>query len=109
LLNENLSEFTNRGIKLISISNDSTRKVKKMIEKNEFNITFLVDRGARIAKSYNVLLTKEDPQYEKSQVDHAIPSKFLINSEGILVWQYIGAKTDRPSIEMLINGIEQNI
>ena len=40
----------------------------------------------------------------------AVPSKFLINKEGKIVWTYIGKdKTDRPSIEMMMEVIDTKL
>ena len=36
-----------------------------------------------------------------------MPSKFLINQVGNIVWQYIGAKTDRPSIDLIVEAFEK--
>lgn len=44
------------------------------------------------------------------KVKQAIPSKFLINGNGEIVWTYIGEdKTDRPSIEMMMDAIDKNL
>ena len=105
----NYSEFEKRNVKLISIAVDSPRKMKMLHERYEIPFQFIADRGAKITKSYNVYLTEEHPDHDRFQVNHAIPSKFLINNEGIIVWQYIGEKTDRPPIETLIEAIETNL
>jgi hypothetical protein len=43
-------------------------------------------------------------------VKQAVPSKFLINKEGNIVWTYIGKdKTDRPSIEMMMEVIDTKL
>ena len=47
---------------------------------------------------------------KKIKVKQAVPSKFLINKDGIIVWKYIGKdKTDRPSIEMMTSIIDKYI
>lgn len=44
------------------------------------------------------------------KVKQAVPSKFLINKQGKIVWTYIGKdKTDRPSIDMMMEEIEKNL
>lgn len=98
-----------RDVKLISIAVDSPRKLKILHERYEIPFQFIADRGAKITKSYNVYLTEEHPDHDQFQVNHAIPSKFLINKEGIVVWQYIGNKEDRPPIESLIDAIEKKL
>jgi peroxiredoxin len=88
---------------------DSQRKMKSLHERYEIPFNFVADRSAKITTSYNVYLTEKHPDHDRFQINHAIPSKFLINKEGVIVWQYIGAKTDRPPIEMLIEAIESNL
>ncbi len=74
--------------------------------KNNFKIQFVTDRAGRFSKAYNIFLDRKNAVHDRLQVSHAIPSKFLINREGNIVWQYIGAKKDRPSIELIIEAIE---
>lgn len=105
----NYDEFEKRNIKLISIAVDSPRKMKILQEKYEIPFQFIADRDAKITKSYNVYLTEEHPDYDQFQINHAIPSKFLINKEGIVVWQYFGTKDERPTIEILLEAIEKKL
>lgn len=76
-------------------------------EKYETPIQFIADRGAKISLLFNVYLTENDPDYDDFQVKHAIPSKSLINKEGIIVWSYLGSREVRPSMETLIEAIEK--
>ncbi len=39
----------------------------------------------------------------------AVPSDFLINQNRLIVWRYIGARTDRPSMATLLKAIDENI
>jgi hypothetical protein len=42
------------------------------------------------------------------KVKQAVPSKFLIDTHEKIVWTYIGKdKTDRPSIDMMMEAIEK--
>jgi peroxiredoxin len=74
--------------------------------KNDFKIQFVTDRAGRISKAYNVFLDRKSAEHDGLQISHAIPSKFLINREGNIIWQYIGTKTDRPTIELIVKAIE---
>jgi peroxiredoxin len=67
------------------------------------------DRGAKIAKAYNVYTfgSMLDISFMKTKL--AIPSDFLINRSGIIIWRYIGARTDRPSIATLLKAIDENL
>jgi hypothetical protein len=44
------------------------------------------------------------------KIKQAIPSKFLINTEGKIVWTYISEdKTDRPSFDMMMEAINNKL
>jgi peroxiredoxin len=107
LLTENLSEFEKRNIKLLSIASDSVRLLSKLKEENNFNIDMISDRGAKIAKLYGVYWFAPGGGKEY-KIKQAVPSKFLIDKDGKVVWKYIGKdKTDRPSIEMMTEIIDK--
>jgi len=85
------------------------RLLQKFKEENEFSIDMIADRGAKIARDYDVYWFAPGgggSLYAKQ----AVPSKFLINKEGKIVWTYIGKdKTDRPSIEMMMEVINTKL
>ncbi len=69
-------------------------------EANNFAVDMISDRGAKIAKEYDVYWFAEGASDIK--VKQAVPSKFLINKNGNIVWKYVGKdKTDRPSVQMM--------
>lgn len=109
MLTEYISEFENRNIKLISIASDSIRLLRKFKEENKFTVDIISDRGAIIIKKYGVKWFTTGAG-KKINIKQAVPSKFLINKDGIIVWKYIGKdKTDRPSIEMMTSIIDKNL
>ncbi|NVM35425.1 MAG: redoxin domain-containing protein [Candidatus Lokiarchaeota archaeon] len=102
-------EFENRNIKLISIASDSVRLLRKFKEENEFAIDMISDRGAKIAKEYDVYWFAPGGGKDY-KIKQAVPSKFLINKNDEIIWKYIGKdKTDRPSIEMMMEIIDTYI
>ncbi len=107
MLTENISEFEKRNIKLLSIASDSVRLLRQFKEENNFSVDIISDRGAKIAKEYDVYWFAPGAG-KKINIKQAVPSKFLINKKGIIVWKYIGKdKTDRPSIEMMTSIIDE--
>ncbi|TET61888.1 MAG: redoxin domain-containing protein [Promethearchaeota archaeon] len=106
-LTENLSKLKELNIKLIAIAIDLPDKLIKMKYKNNFKIQFITDRAGRFSKAYNVFLDRKSAGHDELQISHAIPSKFLINKGGHVVWQYIGTKEDRPSIELIVEAINK--
>jgi peroxiredoxin len=96
-------------VKLLSIANDSPRLLTNFKEENNLKVDLIADRGAKIAKDYDVYWFGPGGT-GIMKVKQAIPSKFLINSKGKIVWTYIGEdKTDRPSIEMMMDAIDKNL
>jgi len=66
------------------------------------------DRGAKIAKEYDVYWYAKS--FSNIKMKQAVPSKFLIDKNGIIVWKYIGKdKTDRPSVKMMLILIDKYI
>ena len=109
LLTEHLPEFEKRKIKLLSIASDSVRLLKMFKEENGFEVDMISDRGAKIAKEYGVYWFAPGGGKDY-KIKQAVPSKFLINKDGIIVWKYIGKdKTDRPSIEMMTSIIDESL
>ncbi len=94
-------------MKLLSIASDSIRLLRKFKEENNFNVDIISDRGAIIIKKYGLKWFAPGAG-KKMNIKQAVPSKYLINKEGIIVWKYIGKdKTDRPSIEMMTSIIDK--
>lgn len=94
-------------MKLISIASDSVRLLRKFEEENNFSVDIISDRGAKIAKEYGVYWYAPGGGKDY-KIKQAVPSKFLINKEGVIVWKYIGRdKKDRPSINMMTELIDK--
>lgn len=109
MLSSHIGDFEQKKVKLISIANDSPRLLVKFKEENNFEVDIIADRGAKIAKDYEVYWFAPGGT-GKMKVKQAVPSKFLINRQGKIVWTYIGEdKTDRPSIEMIMKEIDKNL
>jgi peroxiredoxin len=94
---------------MISIANDSARLLQKFSEENNFTVDIIADRGAKIAKDYDVYWFAPGGG-GNMKVKQAVPSKFLIDKNRKIVWTYIGKdKTDRPSIEMMTKIIDERL
>ncbi|MHA1472190.1 MAG: peroxiredoxin family protein [Promethearchaeota archaeon] len=98
-----------RKIKLISIASDSERLLRKFKEENNFAVDIISDRGAKIAKDYDVYWFAPGGGGTMN-IKQAVPSKFLINKNREIIWTYVGRdKTDRPSIEMMTEIIDEKL
>ena len=94
---------------MISIASDSERLLKKFKEENNFAVDIISDRGARIAKNYDVYWFAPGGGGTLN-IKQAVPSKFLINKDRKIAWTYIGKdKTDRPSIKMMTTIIDEKL
>jgi peroxiredoxin len=98
--------FDKNKIRLITISTDSTNHLIKFREENGFNFTLISDRGAKMAKQFNVYTFGSIVDITYLKVKLAIPSEFLLNKNHQIAWRYIGKRTVRPSIEEIENGIK---
>jgi len=100
MLSKHIDEFEKRNVKLISIASDSVGLLRRFKEENNFDVDMISDRGAKIAQDYAVKWFIKGMGALKTK--QAVPSKFLINKSGEIVWKYVGKdKTDRPSIQMM--------
>jgi peroxiredoxin len=94
---------------MIAISCDSARKILQLKEKMNYSWSFISDRSGKIPKAYHVYASEPLNGHDKLQVKNAIPSKFLIDKSGTIVWKYVGSKTQRPTMEQIIDAIDQNL
>ena len=92
---------------IIAICTDSVRHIIAMAEEHNFKFMLISDRGAIIAKTYNVYTygSMLDRSFMKTKM--AVPSDFLIDKTGTIVWRYIGARKDRPTLKILTNAIDE--
>ncbi len=84
-------------------------QLKQYQKENSLQFPQISDKGAQIVQMFNVdVYDKVGEKNIKSK--QAIPSKFLINKSGEIVWIYMPeSKPDRPDIKLIINAIEKNI
>ena len=106
-LNQSIAEFEKKSIKLIAISTDRAKALKKLAEKEEYKFIVVSDDDAKISMEYDVYGKPID--YDMIKIELAIPTTYLIDSDGIIVWRYVGTKTDRPSIEEILEAIDNKL
>ena len=104
-MNQNISEFEKREIIVIAISTDRIGPLKKLAEKEGYKFRVISDADTKISKEYNVFGRPID--YDMIKFELAIPTSYLIDSNGKIVWRYVGNKTDRPSIKAILEAIDQ--
>ncbi|TXT65468.1 MAG: Thioredoxin-dependent thiol peroxidase [Promethearchaeota archaeon] len=76
-------------------------------EQNNLHFSQISDKNAEIAEKFDIEIY-ENIAETNIKSKQAIPSKFLINNSGKIMWKYIAeTKTDRPDIETILNAIKQ--
>ena len=83
--------------------------MRELSEKNKFKFALIADKRTKIAKSYNVNTFGRLFHIGNMKTKMAIPSDFLINKKGTIVWSIISTKTIRPSMDTLLEAINKNI
>lgn len=106
-LNKNIEELKKRNIKLIVIVTDRAMPLKQLAEKRKYDFTVISDEKGELAKQYKAFGKPID--YDMIKVELAIPTTYLINSDGNVVWRYLGNKTERPSIEAILEAIDTKL
>ncbi len=106
-IRDNIDKFNKRNTLIIAISTDSIRHTVKFAEDNNFQFTMISDRGAIISKTYNVYTYGSMLDRSLMKTKMAVPSDFLIDKTGTIVWRYIGARKDRPSMKILTKAIDK--
>ena len=96
-----------RNVKFVSIGTDKARPIKKLAEKEDYKFSIIADEQAKISKDYNVFGKPID--FKTLKFELAIPSAFLIDRNGTIVWRYIGTKTDRPKIQEILEAIDTHL
>ncbi len=93
-----------RNVKYVSIRTDIERPLKRLADKQNYKFSIVADEQAKISKDYNVFGKPID--YDTIKIELAIPSTYLIDRNGKIVWRYIGTKTDRPKIQEILDAID---
>jgi peroxiredoxin len=93
----------------IAIASDSKNHLQELSDKFGYTFPLVSDRGAKIAKKFDVYTfgSAIDIIYLKTKL--AIPSTFLISNDLKIVWRYIGTREDRPSIKLLTEQIDKKL
>ncbi len=96
-------------MKCSSIARDSPKKLREFKQKNQITLPIYPDRKGSVVKSYNVFQSMKlsDSAYLKFRL--AIPSTFLVNQNGEITWVYVGTREDRPSPELILRAIKENL
>ncbi|KKK42075.1 hypothetical protein LCGC14_0882990 [marine sediment metagenome] len=81
--------------------------LKRLAEKQKYEFTVISDAKAELSKQYKAFGKPVD--FDMIKVELAIPTTYLINPDGKVVWRYLGNKTDRPSIEAILEAIDTKL
>lgn len=103
-----MDEFEKRDVLLLAVAADAPKKLKGMCNYGLSLISDLPKRKIMTAfktKTINKILV--DKIFGKQIL--AVPVTFLINSDGAIVWKYIGSRTERPPNQVLLDAIDKHL
>ena len=86
---------------------DRAMPLKQLAEKQNYDFTVIADEKAEIAKQFKAYGKPID--FDMIKIEIAIPTTYLINTKGKIVWRYLGDKTNRPSIESILEAIDTKL
>jgi peroxiredoxin len=93
-LDKDLDKYEEKGAQVIAIAVQDETQAAQSVEKSGARFPVLADADHAVTEAYNI--------YNLFGGEFAAPSVFIINSDGQIVWYYIGTKLDRkPSAEIL--------
>ena len=93
-----------RDVKFVSIVTDRARPLKRLVDKENYKFSIIADEQVKISKDYNVFGKPIDYDTIKSEL--VIPSTYLIDQNGKILWRFIGTKTHRPKIQDILKAID---
>jgi peroxiredoxin len=97
-LDEDLDKYEEMGAQVIAIAVQDLTQAAQSVEKSGARFPVLADVDHTVTESYNI--------YNLFGDEIAAPSVFIINSDGQIVWQYIGKnQPDRKSSAEILEQI----
>jgi peroxiredoxin len=92
---------------LLGVAADTPKALKKFKEDNGFKVILIPDPSRKIIKNYNVFRLVKPGDIPFGKFKLAIPSTYLINKEGKIVWEYIGEREDRPGVDLMLDAAKR--
>lgn len=90
-MQQNYNEIKSEGGELIVISSDSITATKNTVQDEGLDYLVLSDASLDVIKEYNVV--------DRGNTRIARPSTFIMDSEGTIVYKFLGNKNSRVSVE----------
>ena len=69
----------------------------------------IADMQGDIVKGYKVYSTGNMVDHAFLKFKLAIPTTYLVDTNGIITWRYVGTREDRPDISQIFQAIEENL
>jgi peroxiredoxin len=90
----------------VALAPDKSDKLKEVALEDMYEFPIIPDIKGKIAKSYKV--------YDYRSIfilgtKMAIPSTFILDKNGKIVYKFVGTKYIRASFEMIISAIDKNL
>ena len=102
---DHLTELEKRNIKIIALAPDKPEDLKTVAMREKYTFPIIPDLKGKIAKKFKV--------YDYRSIfilgtKMAIPSTFILDKNGKIIWKFVGTKYIRASFDMIISAIDKN-
>jgi len=106
-ISSHLGEFEKKNAIPVAISNEEIKKGSELLKKLELGYRLLSDKKSEIIDKFGVRVVKREmldmSALKGKHKDYALPSVFVIGSDGKIIWRYIGKNyRDRPKTEEIL-------
>lgn len=108
------AKFRELSCDIFAISTDTPKGAKRTKKKNQTPFHVLIDEDNKVIQSYEVATKKREFKdipalfAGKKAGTYAMPSVFIIDTEGIIRYSYVGKSfTDKPPVEHIIQKLKE--
>ncbi len=100
-LTQDYEQFKKKGALIVAVSNEPPNNGKELLKTLKLPFLLLVDQKSEVLDKYGVKVTKRDSidvrALDGNYKYYALPSVFIIGTDGKVIWRYIGKNhRDRP-------------
>ena len=90
-LNEIIPKIADAGGTLVALSSDTPEKAAEVSSRDGLSFLIVPDTNLKVAEAYGV---------RQASKHAALPSLFVLDSDGMVTWAYVGVEaSDRPDLE----------
>jgi hypothetical protein len=95
-LEKEYDKFLENGAEIVAIAHQDTKDARKSVDNSGATFPILIDSSGKVARRFNV--------YDSDR-EIAIPSVFIVDKSGDIVWTYVGSDQDRPDTSEILDNL----